>query len=398
MTGDGSVGDRIRAHRLRRGLGQRELAQLAGRSESWLSQVERGVREVDRLSVLVEIARVLKIDIEVLAGCRIGSAASDQLAEGGAAELRRALSGYPGFGSEPPAVREPAELGRLAATAHQRYQAAEYRAVARELAGLISAADALSSEPRGDPRAVSAAQCQVYVVAAKLGTKLGDGAAAWIAADRAAQAAFRADSAVLRGMAAYQVVTAFMRSGRIDDAEQIALTAAEAITDDGPAGVSVQGSLFLISSVIAGRRSDGAEATARLRRARYLAGALGHDGNHAWTAFGPTNVAIHEVSATTELGQAKLAVRLAENVDAASLPVGLRSRRAQLHIDAAWAHAQLRDDSAAVVNLLETERTAPEALRYNVVVREVLGELMKRERRCATPGLRAVAARAGVLR
>jgi integrase len=29
---------------------------------------------------------------------------------------------------------------------------------------------------------------------------------------------------------------------------------------------------------------------------------LGHDGNHAWTAFGPTNVAVHDLSGAMELG------------------------------------------------------------------------------------------------
>jgi len=63
-----------------------------------------------------------------------------------------------------------------------------------------------------------------------------------------------------------------------------------------------------------------------------------------------------------------------------------------------WAYAQHKDDWAVVINLMETERVAPQVLRYNVVAREILRELLKRERRTATPGLRALAARAGVLK
>ncbi|MDP4500564.1 helix-turn-helix transcriptional regulator [Nonomuraea sp. G32] len=37
-----------------------------GRSESWLSQVERGVRRIDSHSVLVELARVLGVGIAEL--------------------------------------------------------------------------------------------------------------------------------------------------------------------------------------------------------------------------------------------------------------------------------------------------------------------------------------------
>ena len=44
------------------------LAGLVGRSESWLSQVERGKRGVDSHSVLVRLAEVLRVDIEELTG------------------------------------------------------------------------------------------------------------------------------------------------------------------------------------------------------------------------------------------------------------------------------------------------------------------------------------------
>ena len=50
------IGDRIAIYRRRRGLTQLVLAGLIGRSESWLSQVERGIRPIDRLSVLIDIA------------------------------------------------------------------------------------------------------------------------------------------------------------------------------------------------------------------------------------------------------------------------------------------------------------------------------------------------------
>src|SRR5829696_7623936 len=64
----GTTGERIAAYRRRRGLSQAALAGLIGRSESWLSQVERGVRSVDRLSVLLDIAKVLHVEVESLTG------------------------------------------------------------------------------------------------------------------------------------------------------------------------------------------------------------------------------------------------------------------------------------------------------------------------------------------
>jgi len=258
--------------------------------------------------------------------------------------------------------------------------------------------DAIVQTQTTDPEPALTLQHLTYLAAAKLLTKTGDGYLAWIAADRAALAATRLNSQARQGLAAYQVTCALLKIDRIDDAERVALAAADSIDDDSPLAISAQGSLMLIAAVIAGRRSDRNSATERLRRAQFLADALGEDANHGWTAFGPTNVAIHQVSVAAELGDAETAIHYAEQIDTSNLPEGLRSRRAQVHLDAAWAYAQHKDDAAVVINLMETERVAPQVLRYNVVAREILRELLKRERRSATPGLRSLATRAGVLR
>ena len=57
-------GQRIARARRRRGLSQAVLAGLVGRSESWLSQVERGRRGIDSHAVLTRLAEVLRTDIE----------------------------------------------------------------------------------------------------------------------------------------------------------------------------------------------------------------------------------------------------------------------------------------------------------------------------------------------
>lgn len=61
-------GQRIARARRRRGLSQVALAGLVGRSESWLSQVERGLKDVDSHSTLINLARVLGIDIDEMVG------------------------------------------------------------------------------------------------------------------------------------------------------------------------------------------------------------------------------------------------------------------------------------------------------------------------------------------
>ena len=87
------TGQLIARARRRRGLSQAVLAGLVGRSESWLSQVERGKRGVDSHSVLVRLAEILRVDIEELTG----SADRDETgrpAHPAAPLIERAMVGY----------------------------------------------------------------------------------------------------------------------------------------------------------------------------------------------------------------------------------------------------------------------------------------------------------------
>jgi transcriptional regulator with XRE-family HTH domain len=100
-----AAGQRMARARRRRGLSQAVLAGLVGRSESWLSQVERGKRGVDSHSVLMRLADVLRVDIEELTG----SGDQDEIgrrAYPAASLIEQAMMGYgapgaPGGREEP---------------------------------------------------------------------------------------------------------------------------------------------------------------------------------------------------------------------------------------------------------------------------------------------------------
>jgi transcriptional regulator with XRE-family HTH domain len=51
QSADETYGEYVKRRRLDSGFTQSELAKLIGRSTSWVSQIERGLRPVDRLSV-----------------------------------------------------------------------------------------------------------------------------------------------------------------------------------------------------------------------------------------------------------------------------------------------------------------------------------------------------------
>jgi transcriptional regulator with XRE-family HTH domain len=398
-----SAGRRIAIHRRRRGLSQAALAGLVGRSESWLSQVERGVRSVDRLSLLLDLAEVLRVDLEALTGRPGPNAAGDTSSRDDIEEIRRSLARYSavttgGPGEAPSSATE--ELSARAARIHVRYQAAEYGRALRALPALLVAADRAWMTADG-PQERLVGCVSVYVVCAKLLTKLGSRDLAAIVADRAVMAAGVQGSLASQGLAIYQVVSALLLADRTGEAGTLAVTMAERLTphvrDDEPSLLSITGALWLIAGVIAGRQMDRAQAQDRLGRADALATMLGSDANHSWTAFGPTNVAVHRVSVAAEMGDPAEALAAAAAIDLDRLPVGLRSRRAQVHLDLAWAHSRRKRDAEATLHLLEAERAAPESIRYNVTARETLHDLLSRQRRTTTRTLTDLATRAQVV-
>jgi transcriptional regulator with XRE-family HTH domain len=372
------IGRRIALHRRRRGLSQAAVAGLVGRSESWLSQVERGLRSVDSYTVLRDLARVLRVDIATL------TASGDNEPERSVRDAdldaieRALLIG----GAEAPTP----DVGSAVPDLHATYQAAHYDDVLAALPGLVVALDGQ------EPQLVAAG----YTVVAKTLTKIGRHDLALSAADRARNAALRGGDPADLGMAVYQVVCALLPTPRAPLAEELALTTAASLGGDGPEVRSVTGALWLIAAVAAARRLDAAAAGERLDRAQQLADRLGEDANHRWTAFGPTNVAIHRVSVAVELGDAPAALAAAAAVDLDRLPDGLRSRRVQVQLDVAWAQAQRRRDAEALVALLEVERVAPQVPRRNAVARDTIRQLLARARGTSGAAVRGLAHRAGV--
>jgi transcriptional regulator with XRE-family HTH domain len=396
------TGERIAVYRRRRGLSQAALAGLVGRSESWLSQVERGIRSVDRLSVLLDMARILHVDVESLIGRPWQLAPNGGAVAQGLDAVRQVMTRYDHLlGTDAPDLPALPELRASVVALHEDYQAARYESVIRQLPDLVTLIDGIPRMAAGDERRDSlCAYVSAYVGAAKLLTKLGVTDLAGVAADRAATIAVEADSLTARGMAAYQVVCALLRADHTDEAERLAAGMAETLqrsaTTERPKLASVAGALYLIAAVAAARRTDRGEAWTRLDAADRLAEMVGADANHAWTAFGPTNVRIHRVKVAAELGDPGEALRAAAEVDPSRLADGLRSRRAQVYLDLAWAQTQRKRDAEATLHLLEAERVAPEAMRYNTQVHDLLREILARSRRQNTV-LHELSVRAGVL-
>ena len=164
-----------------------------------------------------------------------------------------------------------------------------------------------------------------------------------------------------------------------------------------PSAASLQGALLLTAAIGAARGDDHRENVQLLRLAHHLAESVGDDRNDYYTAFGPTNVALHATSSAVELGDPIDAIRQAEHVHVDRFPPHMAGRRSQLHLDVAWAYGQQQNTPATVLSLIEAERVAPEVLHYNITARELLRDCLRREKRTALPGLRPLAQRAGII-
>ena len=393
-----SVGQRIARARRRRGLSQAVLAGLVGRSESWLSQVERGKRGVDSHSVLARLAEVLRVDIDELTGSGNGNE-TDRRAYPAASLIEQAMMGYgtPGRGEH------EANLHYLRAqvrSAYRSYQETRYDTTSSILPGLIRGAEMADRSAGSAGPAVCQVRVLVYDTAAALLSRVGEPFLAWAAADRARSAAEYSGDGLLIAASAWRL--SYMVTGRKfpEQALELAMTAVadleRAMRAHSPGQLTVYGALHLAAATAAAACYDRATTTSLLTTARGIAERTGET-NHMGTAFGPVNVAIHTISASLKLGDARTATETGEALDLAALPAGLVGRRTQVNLDLARAYAMSRKDAAAVNLLLAAERLSAQLVRYDQATRDLLTELLRREHRPSTPELRPLAWRAGVI-
>ncbi|WFE93280.1 helix-turn-helix domain-containing protein [Micromonospora sp. WMMD987] len=217
MDGDDlPVGRRVARWRVRRRMSQQVFADRLGKSKSWVDKVERGVRTLDRYSVIQEIAEVLRVDPALLLGTRLPS--WGRLAElDGVDGLRAALARY----DHPAAVVPSATLERHVAHAWLTYQHGHYAQVVRALPGLL---DATRVRHATAPEGAVEPLVQAYRITSAVLVKLGEADLGWLAADRAVAVA--GDDPALAGTAAVAVGQALRALGRGRLALAVTVTAA----------------------------------------------------------------------------------------------------------------------------------------------------------------------------
>ncbi|MEU9891357.1 helix-turn-helix transcriptional regulator [Sphaerisporangium sp. NPDC051011] len=374
-----ALGRRIAQERKRRGLSQPELARLIDRSVAWVSQVERGVRKVDRMSVLEKLAEALDVPLsELAAEAPVVAAAAEEIP--GTAGLRLVLSGAHSLRAMLHAAPVPPteQIKSRVDHAWELTHASRYLELTDLLQGLVPALENAVRSAEEEQRAELFTLLAVtYQACSAALAKLAEPEAAWIAADRAIVAAERAGDPLLMAAGAYRLGFVFLKARHFDQVEETARTAAEALwflAEEGkPEAMSLWGGLTLQRAVAASRLNEADTAYGHLARAREIAERLGEGRNDYNTEFGPANVALYEVTVAVELGDAGHALRVGAAVDTSPLS---RERRARLHVDLARAHAQRRQVDEAVAALLEAESIAPEQIRNHRIAHQLVSDLL----------------------
>jgi transcriptional regulator with XRE-family HTH domain len=387
-------------------MSQQLFADRLGKSKSWVDKVERGVRRLDRFSVIYEIADVLQLDVQVLLGRdpvrRLEINCIDQVEVD---EIRAALERYDKISSffVPAADAVPLpELRKAVKHAWMTFQYAKYGLLTRILPSLLRDAQAANLfYTDDDGREAARLLGQVYQIASSTLRKVGEYDMAWLAADRAIMVCQRAEDDLLSGLAVFRVGNALSALGRCRPALEIDVNIANHVAPGGkreatPQRLSVYGMLLLQGAIAAARLGDSATVRDLIAGAAEAARQLGGDENHYWTNFGPTNVALHSAAADVELGEGGRAVQTHDALDPMAFAAMMPERRANHLLIVSRALAQVGDVCRAGEMLVEADRMAPSEIRCRPLAHELLADLMRRSRGAAPAAVAELADLMGV--
>lgn len=394
------IGDRIRHYR--RGRRQDVVAGLVGIAPDYLGQIERGLK-TPSLPILYAIAQELGVPVAALLAER-PPATSGRPETSEEPAIARALVGY-----GPPRSAAPT----AAAVLRERVEAAwrswqsspnRYSDAAAVLPGLISDTEhAVRARRTGtDPEArreTLRAASDLYGLLRSYLRRTGRSDLSMMAADRALRAAEDADDPIRIAAAQWTVGHALLAAGDADGAEDVALRAAEELRPSAAAGyldaTAMGGALQLVAATAAARRRDWTTARRRIADVAAPAADAVGETNCCWTVFGPTNVALHQVSVELEAGEASEALRRADDIDTSPLPSMERTFTFTLEI--ATAYDLRREDAAVLLHLRELEEMAPEDLARNKAAAPLILRLVRRARTMHARQAEALAGRIGLL-
>jgi transcriptional regulator with XRE-family HTH domain len=391
---------RLRELRCWRGLTLREAADLAGLSFSFWGQVERGEKPVTKRKTLEAMASALRVHPAELTG-QPGWIPQDPVSAGpqaGLTAIETALECYQlGVDPEVPARPWPQiadDLERLSTTMRWTANYAAQSALAPMVLGELHGAYVRMPQRRPE---VLLGLIRAYARAMWTAKRLGDHGLPSLAARAVQQCAETLDDPLWLGYATYLRGAA---TGQLDRAAHYrrSVAAAESLTSqlDRDDALQACGMLHLSAAQAAGAQADQDTATAHLAEASLLAARMDTEaGTWADWRFGSVKVGIRKTRIAVELGEHGQALEVAKTVH----PELVRAvQQAEFWADVGRAlAAEKKTRDKAVRALVHAEQLAPQRIRHDVFVREVVTGLLRQTRRDAGGReLRGLAWRMGV--
>ncbi|WP_229404983.1 MULTISPECIES: helix-turn-helix domain-containing protein [Micromonospora] len=380
------VGRRVAYWRGRRNMSQQVFADRLGRSKSWVDKVERGVRALDRVSTLREVAAVLRIDPDLLIA-RDGAVGPErEPAADGVEVVRAALTRHPGLLRAPAAPTDPVVYRARVAHAGATYGHGRYVDLLRLAPALLVDGHRLAGGGQAEQL------LQAYRLIAFVLVKLGAAELAWLAADRALAVA--GDDPVLAALAAVPLGQALRAAGRQQAAFETTIVAAHQVAPLEPGG---------------GTAAERAACAAALLQAALAAAEAGDrstanemldDAAAVIEPGGPERAAVDaaRVATASMLGDGRRAVVAHEALvgDPGWQRLPIEHRAAHL-VDVTGAYLRVGDAAGAGGALLHADRLVPAEVRIRPAGRTALAGALAAASR-PDPHLLALAEATGVAR
>ncbi len=400
LTNDVAAG--IATYRRAAGLTQSELADRIDKSTSWVSAVEQGSRYAEKLADVMAIAAVLRCRVEDLTRRPVDPLTTPGVQPSTAVDAVRAVI-----------LRSPvpsAPDGPAESVANVRQQVDQAWALwhgsptglsqlGTRLPALLG--DALSRHRQAaDQRAAAGALSGAWQLAGRWAHHLSEQQLAGIAAERALAAAREADDPHLIALGHWAVAESYGRIGEHAEAVRLCLSASDvlapslAAADPSPDLLAAQGMLHLSAAMSTAVCEADGRAWALHRVAEQAAAATGGR-YHPWTMFGSGTVDFWAIAIQVGLGDPDAVVDNAAQLDLDAVPSA--HRRAVVRINLADGLARRGEDEAAARVLLEAEQTATDKVRTAPQVRDLVRELLRRDRASARTHTLGLARRIGLI-
>lgn len=397
------LGDRLARLRRLSDLTQEGLAERSGVSVDVIRKLEQRRKHSARLPTLHDLSRGLGVELTALLGDPPGAPSTGDADPPQLVAVRRAI--MPPLFAPPP---EPNGVERLTVPLLRReiadgwteYHDAEFGRLMDVLPGIINDARFAAAVGNSDERAAGqAALGKSLQLAGHLAIRLGKTDLALSALERAMNAAADSSDPLLPAMISNSVAWNYQRQNRLDDAEHLAVHAADGVEKEhgkSAEGLRVWGGLIMSAATSAARSGDYDKASEMMTTAEDATKRLATlpppaDGKML-SVFSRSSVRIERV---------RLAVQHARPEEALSLAKGMRlstdtppSWRTWLLLDVARAHTDLGNADGAVQALEKLRRIAPAWMRHHTLAVAIVSDLWAGPHH--PPGLRKLAEFLGV--